>query len=105
MPANPTICAAIKLMKVVEFDYNDADGKPHHRVVEPYAYGVTAQGKSVLCGCQIEGSNGGGELPSWDVFRVDRMRNLRMLDRTFAGDAPGCANDKPDLYPIYSKVP
>jgi predicted DNA-binding transcriptional regulator YafY len=89
MTADPRICAAISSKRVIGFEYPDEDGNYHHRTVEPYAHG-TKQADEVVFGYQIAGTSETLEtLPGWRTFVVGRMRNLTILERAFAGDAPG----------------
>ncbi len=104
MPINPAICDAIASMRIVEFDYTDARGNQHHRVVEPYAHGRTAQGQDALRGYQIGGTSEAGEIPAWRLFLVDRMVNLRVMNTPFSGDAPGYARGESVLSSIYCMV-
>ena len=104
MSANPTICTAIRSMKVIEFRYADKQGNIHHRVVEPYAHGVTRRGKDALRGYQIGGTSE-SVVPDWKLFIVEQMSGLRVTDRTFAGTAPGYAHGDRDLNPIFCRVP
>jgi hypothetical protein len=103
MSANATICTAIDSMKVIEFDYADEKGNLHHRVVEPYAHGVTKRGKDALRGRQIGGTSESGVL-DWRLFLIAGMIGLRITKRSFAVHHEYAHGDK-DLNPIYCRVP
>lgn len=80
-----SICDAINSRRLVEFDY---DG--HHRVVQPAAAGPHATtGNPVLRGYQVGGTGKTRRVPFWDLFLVDKIENLVVLDETFASDPPG----------------
>jgi predicted DNA-binding transcriptional regulator YafY len=103
MTLEPRICEAINSMKVIEFDYADKVGNIHHRIVEPYAHGVTRRGKDALRGYQIGGTSE-SEVPGWKLFVVERMIGLIITGRTFTGTAPDYALGDKDLSPIYCRV-
>lgn len=80
-----TICDAINNRRVVEFDY---DG--HHRVVQPAAAGPHATtGNPVLRGYQVGGTGKTRTVPFWDLFLLDKIHNLVVLDEMFEADPPG----------------
>ena len=104
MGRNAIICEAIQNMSVILFGYADDEGNLHSRVVEPYAHGVTRRGNDALRGYQIGGTSE-TEVPGWKLFLVERMTNLRLDNRVFAGNAPGYAHGDRQLSPIYCLVP
>lgn len=58
----------------VQFDY---DGKT--RIVEPHALGTSIKdGGLILRGVQV-GGEASRALPSWNLFRVDKMDNFSVL--------------------------
>lgn len=80
-----SICDAINSRRLVEFDY---DG--HHRVVQPAAAGPHATtGNPVLRGYQVGGTGKTRRVPFWDLFLVDKIQNLVVVDETFESDPPG----------------
>lgn len=91
-------------MRLLEFTYNDAEGNIHHRVVEPYAHGVTRQGNEALRAYQIGGTSE-TEVPGWRLFLVGRMFGLRMSESSFAGTVPGYAHGDRALNPVHCRVP
>ena len=79
-----SICAAIRDKHLVSFTY---DG--HSRVVIPAAHGPhKTTGNLVLRGYQIRGTSSSRSVPLWDLFLVDNMVGLRVLDETFTGTPP-----------------
>lgn len=101
---NAVICEAIAEFKIIEFTYEDNDGKVHRRVVEPYAYGQTGRGNDALRGYQVGGTSESA-IPGWKLFIVGRMGGLRKTARTFNGTAPDYAHGDSALSPIYCRVP
>lgn len=79
---NNVICQAINEMRLLEIDYTVG-----RRKVEPHAYGYSSQGNQLLRGFQIEGPH---ETPNhdWDLFRVDRITSIEILEETFEGPRP-----------------
>jgi len=54
-----------------------------NRLVEPYTFGQSKQGKDTLSAFQIEGgSDGDGDL-CWRQFPLREMKNLKLLDERF----------------------
>jgi hypothetical protein len=103
MTANAILCGAINSMKVIEFGYSDKEGNFHHRIVEPYAHGITRRGKDALRGYQIGGTSE-SVIPDWKIFLVQGMTGLRITNRTFTIHPEYAHGDK-DLNPIYCRVP
>jgi predicted DNA-binding transcriptional regulator YafY len=103
MPSDPTICRAIYLKKLVEFDYFDGSGARTHRVVEPYTHGYR-KGIETLRGFHTRGTDATGIKPLWRPFIVARMKNLRMLDTSFAGEAPGYKPGDPEFERVCCQV-
>jgi hypothetical protein len=54
------------------------------RIVEPHDYGIRHGIESVL-GFQISGGSQSGTSHGWKQFEVHQMRQLRVLERRFAG--------------------
>lgn len=101
---NQVICDSIQQMKTIAFDYSDEEGNVHHRIVEPYAHGLTTRGNEALRGYQV-GGNSETTVPGWKLFVVDRMAALKVTEDTFDGTAPGYAHGDSALNPIYCRVP
>ena len=80
-----SICDAIKGRQVIEFDYDS-----HHRIVQPAAAGPhVTTGNPVLRGYQVGGTGKTREVPFWDLFLIEKIRNLVILEETFDADPLG----------------
>ncbi len=78
------LCAAITGRRLISFVY---DG--HDRVVIPVAHGThKTTGNTVLRGYQVRGTSSTRAVPLWDLFLVDKMDDVQILDETFADDPP-----------------
>lgn len=85
---------AITHRRVVQFVY---DGHP--RVVHPAAYGRhRTTGNVQLRGYQVAGSSATRVPPLWDLFLVDKIEQLVVLDDTFLDDPPGFKPGDKHLY-------
>lgn len=76
--ADAIIRQAIERKRVIELVYFDKK-----RIVEPHDYGIH-KGIVKLLAFQIGGASS-GRLPNWRWLDVERMTDIRMLDRTFRG--------------------
>lgn len=54
------------------------------RVAEPHDYGTLKEVARVLV-YQVGGKSHSGRLPDWRLVTVDKMSQLEVLERTFAG--------------------
>lgn len=86
---------AINGMHPVWMTYDDEQGGSgkNRRLIYPVAYGLTTKGNPVIRAFQPQGSSKRGlttppndrEYPKWKYFRVDRIKNWRMISsRTFS---------------------
>ena len=57
------------------------------RIAEPHDYGIL-RGKTCLLTYQIGGQSSSGNLPNWRWIDVSGIRNLEVLEETFAGNRP-----------------
>ena len=81
------IDSAIRDRRLLSFTY---DG--HFRVVIPVAHGThISTGNEVLRAYQIRGTSSSRIPPLWDLFRVEKIVNLEVLDETFVDDPLGYA--------------
>lgn len=71
---------AIADRRLVEFTYK-AGGI---RIVEPHDYGIR-HGVECLLGFQIGGESQSGAPQGWKQFDIDQIRQLRVMERRFAG--------------------
>lgn len=78
------LCAAIAGRHLVTFRYDGCD-----RVVIPAAHGThKTTGNAVLRGYQIRGTSNTRDVPLWDLFLVDKMEGVEILDEAFVDDPP-----------------
>lgn len=86
------IKTAIENKQLLSFTYKDKK-----RLVEPYTFGQSKQGKDTLSAFQIEGgANGKGNM-TWRQFALREMKNLTLLDDTFE-------NVREDYHPDNAKM-
>lgn len=83
------IVDAIKNKRVCVIYYNgDEPGGRGLRVIEPVAFGLSKLGNAVLRAWDREGAShkaylGKKPLPSWRLFRLDKMQFIRPTQETF----------------------
>ena len=77
---NSALVIAISGKRLIEFVYKG--GRP--RIVEPHDYGIR-KGVEGLLAYQISGESRSVTPHGWMNFEVEDMRQLRVLDRQFAG--------------------
>jgi WYL domain len=73
---------AISQRRQIRFRY---DGK--ERIAEPHDYGMQG-GKVRLLAYQTGGQSNSGRLPNWRWIDVSKIRELEVLNETFAGNRP-----------------
>ena len=84
-----SLCTAVSERRLVSFMY---DG--HERVVIPAAHGShISTGNAVLRGYQIRGTSSTRAVPLWDLFLVERMGRVEILDEVFDENPPGYSHD------------
>ena len=81
---NPEICEAIKLKRIIRFNYSGG-----LRTVEPFCHGVSTAGNEVLRGYQTSGDSESGDPVGWKLFRVSEISNLTITNELFSGTRPG----------------
>jgi hypothetical protein len=77
---NDDLVRAIADKRLIEFVYKVG----RTRIVEPHDYGVKG-GIECLLGYQISGESHSGVPHGWKQFDLDQIRQLRVLERRFAG--------------------
>ena len=77
---NTDLVRAINEKRLIEFTYKTG----RTRVVEPHDYG-TRNDTELLLAFQISGDSRSGAAEGWKSFDITQMRQLRVLDETFAG--------------------
>ena len=86
------IKSAIENKQLLSFTYKDKK-----RLVEPYTFGQSKQGKDTLSAFQIEGGSDGEGDMCWRQFALREMKNLTLLDDTFE-------NTREDYHPDNAKM-
>ena len=88
------IMTAIKDRRVCVINYKgDEPGGTGLRVIEPVAYGLSKKGNPVVRAWDREGAShkaylGKKPLPSWRLFRVDRIEFIRPTQEIFNEPKP-----------------
>ncbi len=77
------ITAAINQRKVPKLSY-----PPGARLVEPHAFGWSADRKLLMRAFQTEGASASGEHEHWKLFRVDRAESIELSSASFDGPRP-----------------
>ena len=83
-PMENDIINAITEQRVLELDY-----MPGMRMVEPHAYGRSANGDLLLRAYQTSGASSSGEHEHWKLLRLDRANMVQLTDEIFDGPRPG----------------
>lgn len=84
-----SLCTAISERHLVSFVYDD-----HERVVIPAAHGThVSTDNAVLRGYQVRGTSSTRPVPLWDLFLIDKMANIQVLDESFDEDPPQYRRD------------
>jgi hypothetical protein len=67
----------------VIINYSDGENSaPNKRLIEPYAYGLSKAGNSVLRAYQYNGDTKRG-IPKWKLFRLDRITSWQPTNQHF----------------------
>lgn len=80
---------AIREKKVIRIKYKDGPVVlAGHRVIEPHAFGLATSGNEVVRawlrdGVSKTGDSGESPMPGWRLFRLDRIKNIEILDEDF----------------------
>jgi len=61
---------------------------PGVRIIEPHAFGWSADRNLLLRAYQIEGASASGEHEWWKLFRVDRAESIDLTGASFDGPRP-----------------
>ena len=72
------IADAIRNRQMLTFQYHG-----HHRVVEPYTYGIDQKGHAALRAYQTGGTSGSGRIPDWRIFHESEILALKSLEQHF----------------------
>lgn len=90
---------AIADKRLVEFTYKAG----RIRIVEPHDYGIR-HGIECLLGFQIGGDSQSGASHGWKQFDVDQIRQLRVLERRFAGSRADSAQHHRTWDVLFARV-
>jgi predicted DNA-binding transcriptional regulator YafY len=75
------MCEAIQGRHPISFHYeNEKKGK---RTVHPYAFGKTRANHDAIRAYLKHGVSYSNDEPPWRLYRLDRMRNVRVHKKTF----------------------
>jgi hypothetical protein len=74
----PAICDAIRLKRVIRFEYHGGA-----REVEPYIYGRSSAGVELLRGFQLRGASRSGETAGWKMFQIDDVSGVSVTFEPF----------------------
>ncbi len=80
---------AIREKKVIRIRYKDGPVvRAGHRVIEPHAFGLATSGNEVVRAWLRDGvsktaDEGRSPMPGWRLFRLDRIKNIEVLDEKF----------------------
>ena len=95
-----TIMCAIREHRVLLVDYYSPRG---FRRAEPHACGVSRRGNEVARVFQVSGPSRSGERVNyWKMMRLDRIRDLEVLDDRFEQPRPGYRPDDDHMIKIYA---
>jgi predicted DNA-binding transcriptional regulator YafY len=97
---NQQICDAIRERRLVQFYYEG-----HQRIVQPHAYGIHKDTKNdVLRAYQIGGYSSSGNIPGWRLYKVSKISNIKITDKTFENPAPGYRKNDSAMSYIYCQI-
>jgi len=81
----------------VDITYEDEDvNAPGHRLIQPYAYGITCAGNEAVRAFQVNGDTLRGE-PRWKLFLLKRMTSWHPRKQTFTIPPKEQGYDAPDF--------
>jgi hypothetical protein len=91
---------AINSRLLVGFRYDGFE-----RLVIPAAYGLNQHtGNLLVRGYQVGGGDATRSMPSWSIFRVDKVVDGRILDDHFTADPPGYKRNDGAMDVIYAQL-
>ncbi len=103
VPARPAqhelLVRAILERRLLHFSYHG-----HPRVVEPHAYGVSAEGEAVLHGYQTAGGSASEPPPGWRTFSVTEMSDITAAEAGFSRPRKSYTGERPKLDPLWAEV-
>jgi hypothetical protein len=84
----PVICDAIRLKRVIRFEYHGGA-----REVEPYIYGRSSAGVALLRAFQLRGASRSGETAGWKMFQVADISSVSVTFEPFTARSGYDPND------------
>ena len=96
---NNDLVRAITEKRLIEFVYKVG----RTRIVEPHDYGVR-RGVESLLGFQLSGGSQSGAPHGWKRFDVAQIRQLRVLERQFAGTRADSAQHHRTWDTLFARV-
>jgi WYL domain len=96
---NDDLMRAIVERRLIEFVYKAG----RRRIVEPHDYGIR-HGVESLLGFQIGGESQSGASRGWKQFDVAEIRQLRVLERQFAGTRADSAQHHRTWDTLFARV-
>ena len=96
---NHDLMRAIADKRLVEFVYKAG----RTRLVEPHDYGIR-KGVECLLGYQIGGASRSGTPHGWKQFELDQIREVRVLERRFAGTRADSAQHHRTWDTLFARV-
>ena len=97
-----TIVYAVRNRRVLLVDYYCPRG---FRRVEPHACGVNQRGNEVVRAFQVSGPSRSGEpRRHWKMMRLDRIRDLVVLEETFQQARPGYSSGDDHMTTILAEL-
>jgi hypothetical protein len=98
-PLNDDLVRAIADKRLVEFVYKT----DRTRIVEPHDYGIRGAVERLL-GFQVGGASRSGASRGWKDFDVAQIRQLRVLERRFAGTRADSAQQHRTWDVLFARV-
>lgn len=94
---NTAICDAIRDGEIIEFEYEGMA-----KIVEPFCYGVGADGQELLRGFVIGGfSEVLNQEYSWKLFEVSHMGTMQYIGKKFKTIRDGYEKEDKDIKTVY----
>ncbi len=96
---NDVIIEAIENRKLLEFNHMG-----HHRIVEPHTFGISSKGNDNLSAFQIDGTSERNNVPDWGLFTIDKIVDLKILNKKFEGTRPKYTRGDSRMVEIYLEL-
>lgn len=87
---------AIQNKQLLSFTYEDCN-----RVVEPYTYGLTRNGKEALRAYQTEGESRSNDSLGWRLFLLSEIENMTLLNNKYSSFRQGYNPNDRGMSKIY----